>query len=300
VKIVIAGGSGFVGQPLVEALLARGDDVAVLTRNASHVRLGRPLEWDGQTRGAWSDAVASADAIVNLAGENIGEGRWTAERKRRLVSSRIEATNAIVEALRRAPSRARVLVNASAVGFYGNRGDEVLDESSPRGDGFLADLVEQWESAARGAEGMARLVVLRFGVVLDRSGGALKKMMLPFRFGAGGPIGSGAQWMSWIDREDVVRIIVWAIDHDRVRGVYNATSPQPVRNRDFTRSLGSAMHRPAFMPVPALALRVMFGQMAEEVLLGGQRVVPRRAAAEGFVFARPALDAALARELGGA
>jgi len=202
--------------------------------------------------------------------------------------------------LRGAPSRARVLVNASAVGFYGNRGDEVLDESSPRGDGFLADLVEQWESAARGAEGLARLVVLRFGVVLDKSGGALKKMLLPFRFGVGGPIGNGSQWMSWIDRQDAVRMIAWAIDHELARGTYNATSPQPVRNRDFTRSLGSALHRPAFMPVPAVALRMMFGQMAEEVLLGGQRVVPRRAAAEGFTFVRPALDAALARELGGA
>lgn len=297
-KIVIAGGSGFLGQPLVEALLARGDDVAVLTRNASHVRKGRPLEWDGKSQDAWSDEVASADAVVNLAGENIGEGRWTAERKQRLVSSRIDAANAIVEALRR-QSRARVLVNASAVGFYGNRGDEVLDESSPRGDGFLADLVEQWENAAHGAEELARLVVLRFGVVLDKSGGALKKMLLPFRFGAGGPIGSGTQWMSWIDREDAVRMIVWAIDQESTRGTYNATSPQPVRNRDFTRSLGSALHRPAFMPVPAVALRVMFGQMAEEVLLGGQRVVPRRAAAEGFAFVRPALDTALVRELGG-
>jgi uncharacterized protein (TIGR01777 family) len=296
-KIVVAGGSGFLGEPLVKQLLGRGDEVAVLTRNPASVRAGRPLQWDGRSQGAWSDEAAAADVIVNLAGENIGGGRWTAERKKRLVASRLDATHAIVEALRREPSRRRTLVNASAVGYYGNRGEEVLDESSTRGAGFLAELVEQWETAARAAEDLARLVVMRFGVVLDRSGGALKKMLPPFRFGIGGPIGSGAQWMSWIDREDAVRAVVWAIDQELARGVYNATSPHPVTNRDFTRSLGRALHRPAFMPVPAFALRLLFGAMAEEVLLGGQRVMPRRAEAEGFTFVRPRLDEALGYEL---
>jgi uncharacterized protein (TIGR01777 family) len=298
-KIVVGGGSGFLGEPLVRRLCARGDDVAVLTRNVAHVHAGRPLRWDGRTQGSWSEEVAAADVVINLAGENIGEGRWTEARKKRLIASRLDATGAIVEALRRDPARARVLIQASAVGFYGDRGEELLDESAPRGDGFLAELVERWEAAAREAVPSARLVLLRFGVVLHGSGGALKKMMLPFRFGAGGPVGSGAQWTSWIDRDDVIRMIVWAIEHVDARGIYNATAPQPVRNRDFARALGRAMHRPSLMPAPAFALKLAFGEMAEEVLLAGQRVLPRRAEAEGFTFAHPLLDAALAHELRG-
>src|SRR5690349_8074470 len=178
-RIVVAGGSGFLGEPLVQQLLARGDDVAVLTRNPNHVRAGRAVPWDGRSQGAWSDEVANADVVINLAGENVGEGRWTDERKRRLVASRLDATGAIVEALKRQPSHTRTLINASAVGYYGNRGDEVLEESASPGGGFLADLVERWEAAARAAEPFARVVLLRFGVVFDRSGGALRKMMLP-------------------------------------------------------------------------------------------------------------------------
>jgi hypothetical protein len=296
-KIVIAGGSGFIGEPLVKRLLARGDEVAVLTRNAARVTAGRPLQWDAKTQGTWSDAVAAADAVVNLAGENIAEGRWTESRKQQLVDSRLDATRAIVEALRRSPSPRRALINASAVGFYGNRHDEEVDESSSRGSGFLADLVERWEAAAREAEAVARLVVLRFGIVLGSGGGALQKMLLPFRLGAGGPIGTGNQWMSWIERDDVVRLVEWAIDHDIVRGVYNATAPQPARNRDFARALGRALSRPAFMPTPAFALRVAFGQMADEALLAGQKAMPRRAEREGFQFDSPTLEQAIARAL---
>ena len=297
-KIVVAGGSGFLGEPLVKRLLARGDDVAVLTRNASHVRAGRAVEWDARSQGAWSDEATSADVVINLAGENVGEGRWTAERKTRMVASRIDATNAIVAALRRDASRPRTMVHASAVGFYGNRGDEVLDEHSSRGDGFLAELVERWEAAAREAESLARLVVLRFGVVLDAEGGALQKMALPFKFGVGGPIGNGEQWLSWVDRDDVMKMVEWVIDREVARGIYNVTSPQPVRNREFARALGRVLHRPAFMPAPAFALRLAFGQMGEEVLLAGQRVVPRRAEAEGFAFAHPSIEGALAHEFG--
>lgn len=297
-KVVIAGGSGFLGEPIVQRLLARGDDVAVLTRNPRHVRAGRALQWDARSQGAWSDEAASADVVINLAGENIGEGRWTAERKKRMVSSRLDATGAIVEALRRDPARARALVSASAVGFYGDRGDELLDERSARGAGFLAELVERWEAAARQAESLSRLVILRFGVVLAPDGGALKKMMLPFKLGAGGPVGNGKQWMSWIERDDAVRIVEWAIDQPSARDIYNATSPQPVSNREFSRALGRALHRPAVMPAPAFALRLAFGEMAEEVLLAGQRVVPVRASAEGFVFGRPSIDTALAALLG--
>jgi uncharacterized protein (TIGR01777 family) len=296
-RIVIAGGSGFLGEPLVRRLVAGGNDVAVLSRNPARVRAGRGVAWDGKTQGAWSQEVATADAIVNLAGENVGEGRWTEARKQKLTSSRLEATAAIVEALRSAPPRQRTLVNASAVGYYGLRADELLDESGTRGGGFLAELVERWEAAARVAEPMVRLVILRFGVVLAADGGALKKMLLPFKLGAGGPIGSGEQWMSWVDRDDAVRMVEWAIAHDSARGVYNVTAPEPVRNRDFTKALGRALHRPAFVPAPAFALRLAFGEMADEVLLGGQRAVPRRAEREGFVFEVPALEASFARHL---
>ena len=297
-KIVVAGGSGFIGQPLVRALLADGHDVAVLSRDPSRVSSGRGLAWDGVTQGAWSAEAVAADAIVNLAGESIGDGRWTDARKQRIIASRLDATKALVEAIRREPRRKRTFVNASAVGFYGPRGDEILDESSSAGTGFLAEVVEQWETAAREAELMARLVVIRFGLVLAPDGGALGKMLLPFKLGAGGPMGSGQQWMSWVDRDDVVRMIVWAIRTESARGTYNATAPDPVRNRDFARALGTALHRPAILPTPALALRLAFGaEMAEQMLLTGQRVLPARARQEGFTFDYATLDRSLAHQL---
>ena len=294
-KIVVAGGTGFIGEPLVRRLVARGDDVTVLTRNPNKVEAGRGAQWDAKTQGEWSAIAANADVVINLAGENIAKGRWTEERKRRAIDSRLNATHAIVEALKHERSRTRTLINASAVGIYGNRGDETLDEHSPRGSGFLADLVNRWESAAREAESFGRLVILRFGVVLAADGGALKKMLLPFKLGVGGPIGSGRQWMSWIDREDALRIVEWSIANDRVRGVYNATAPDPVRNRDFARALGRALHRPAFMPAPAFALRLLFGQMADEILLAGQRVIPVNLASDGYAFESKTLDESLAK-----
>jgi uncharacterized protein (TIGR01777 family) len=295
-RITVAGGTGFLGEPLVRRLVARGD-VAVLSRNPVKVRAGRGVAWDGRTQGPWSAEIAQSDVVINLAGENVGEGRWTEERKKQLTASRLDATHAIIEALRHAPQRERTLINASAVGFYGLREDELLDESATRGPGFLAELVEQWESAAREAESLARLVILRFGVAIATDGGALKKMLLPFRLGIGGRIGSGEQWMSWVDRDDVLRMIEWAIDHQAARGIYNVTAPEPVRNRDFTRALGRALHCPTLVPVPAFALRIAFGQMADEALLGGQRAVPRRAIQESFVFESRTIDESFARQL---
>ena len=292
-KIVVAGGSGFVGEPLVRRLLARGDDVAVLSRNPAKVRAGRGVQWDGKSPGAWTSEIAGAGAVINLAGENVGEGRWTEERKRRLIDSRLNATNAIVAALKNAAPRQRTLINASAVGYYGFDRDEEIDEKSSKGRGFLADLTDKWERAASAAQPVARVVILRFGVVLAADGGALQKMMLPFRFGAGGPVGSGKQWMSWVDRDDLLSAIQWALDRESVRGTYNVTAPTPVRNRDFAKILGRVMHRPSIMPAPAFALRLAFGDMAGEVLLGGQRVLPRRAQSEGFRFTYSELEPAL-------
>jgi uncharacterized protein (TIGR01777 family) len=180
------------------------------------------------------------------------------------------------------------------VGYYGYTGDQTFDESGSRGSGFLAELVDRWDAAARAAEPLARVVLLRFGIVLDKTGGALAQMLPPFRFGAGGPIGSGEQWMSWVDRDDVVRAIEWAVDHADARGVYNVTAPAPVRNREFSRTLGRALHRPAFMPVPAIALRTLFGRgLADEALLGGQRALPARLEREGFAFEYPTLERSL-------
>ena len=290
VKIVVSGGSGFIGVPLLERLVGRGHEVIVLSRNASH-----GLEWHPPSPGAWSAVVGSADAVINLAGENIGNGRWNEARKQRLVSSRLDSTRGLVEAMQNNLSRHRIFISASATGYYGLLGDEAVDESAPRGSGFLAELSEKWEAAARAANPFARVVILRFGVVLDRRGGALSKMLLPFRLGAGGPIGNGKQWMSWVDREDLLRAIEWAIDRDEARGIYNVTSPNPVRNRDFARALGRALHRPALLPTPALPLRMLFGDMADEALLGGQRVLPTRITSEGFSFQYPTIEQSFAR-----
>lgn len=294
-KIIVAGGSGFIGEPLVRRFLARGDDVTVLTRNLSSVHAGRAVPWNPPSEGSWMNDVADADVVINLAGENVGGGRWTAARKKRIVESRVAATSALVSAMARKPERSRTLISASAIGIYGDRGDEQLDESAAPGSGFLAEVTRRWEELARGAEPVARLVILRIGIVLASNGGALAKLLLPFRLGAGGPMGNGRQWMSWIDREDVLRLIEWSIDHETARGIYNATAPAPVTNREFAKALGHTLHRPAVLPAPAFALRLALGaEMANEMLLGGQRVLPMRATEEGFQFAYPELAAALA------
>ena len=290
-KIVVSGGTGFVGEPLVRRLLARGDDVAVLSRNPAKVRARRGVPWDAGEAG-------DADVIINLAGENIGS-RWSEGRKRRILDSRVKATSALVDAMNRGVKKRRTLISASAVGYYGPHGDETIDESGANGAGFLADVSRQWEELAHQADDVARVVITRFGVVLAKDGGALQKLLLPFRLGLGGPVGSGRQWMSWVDREDVIRFIEWAIDRADARGAYNVTAPQPVTNREFTRVLGRALRRPAIVPAPGFALRLAFGQMADETLLSGQRVVPARATAGGFTFLYPTLEGSLRHVLGG-
>ncbi|MCM2317596.1 MAG: TIGR01777 family oxidoreductase [Thermoanaerobaculia bacterium] len=291
-KIVIAGGSGLVGQALAEKLSKRGDDVVILTREPASVRTGRGIAWGGSDRG-WKAEIRGASAVVNLAGSGIADKRWTGRRKKELRESRVVSTRALADAMIDAPDPNRTFVSASAVGYYGARGDEELDEASRPDESFLSKLSVEWESEALRASDASRVVVLRIGIVLSTRGGALAKMLPPFRLGAGGRLGSGKQWMSWIHLDDLVAMIEWSIATPGVRGAYNATAPAPVTNAEFTRVLSRTLSRPAIVPVPAFALRALLGEMAGPLLLTGQRVLPERAAGAGFRFQHPTLDEAL-------
>jgi uncharacterized protein (TIGR01777 family) len=233
--------------------------------------------------------------VVHLAGESVGEGRWTPEKKSRIRSSRVQGTRTLVSYLKGRAQRPEVLVSASAVGLYGDRGDELIGDDAAPGSGFLAEVAEAWEAEAdRAAEVGIRVVKLRIGIVLSPEGGALGKMLPPFRLGVGGPIGSGKQWFPWVHLDDVVSTIEWALTTPTARGAYNLVGPEPVRQRDFAKALGAAVGRPAVLPAPAFALRLAFGEFADEGLLSGQRCVPGRLQAEGYGFRHPTLAGALA------
>jgi uncharacterized protein (TIGR01777 family) len=298
-KIIVAGGSGLLGTALTTALVDEHHDVTVLTRRpglgggSSRVRR---VEWipNGRT-GAWASALDGADAVINLAGESIGAGRWTAARKERIQSSRVQATRSLVEAIVAATAPPPVFLSGSAVGYYGPCGDEVLTEQSPAGADFLAHVCAAWEAeAARAAGATVRVVRIRTGLVLDRSGGALPKMLLPFKLGAGGPIGSGRQYWPWIHIDDWVGLVRWAMTTPGLSGPLNVTAPDPKPNAEFARALGRAMHRPALLPTPGFALRIILGEMAEGLLLSGQRAVPAKGLDARFSFRYPNLDGALA------
>jgi uncharacterized protein (TIGR01777 family) len=294
-RIVIAGGTGFLGRPLANSLAADGFDVVVLTRGATVGSPGRAVAWrpDGSA-GPWASEVDGASTVINLAGESIAGGRWTAAHKQRVLESRVLATRSIVAAIARAVHPPQVLVNGSAVGYYGPRGDEVITEETKAGADFLAHVCVQWEAeAAKAQSDRTRLVCIRTGLVLEKDGGALPQMLPPFRFCAGGPVGSGRQYWPWIHREDWIGLVRWSIQPGGRGGPVNATAPRPVTNREFARALGRAMHRPAFMPAPAFALRLLLGEMADALLLSGQRAVPQRAESGGFAFKYRELDAAL-------
>jgi uncharacterized protein (TIGR01777 family) len=286
-RVLVTGGTGLVGNPACHALRAAGHAVTVVSREPGRVP-ARAIGWDGLRA-----AMPETDAIVNLAGDPIAGGRWTAARKQEIRRSRIEATRALVEAIAAAEPRPGVLVNASAVGYYGDRGDAPLDENAAPGHDFLARVCVDWEGEARRAEALGvRVVRLRFGIVLAPDGGALSAMLLPFRAGVGGRLGSGRQWVSWIYRDDVVGLIRDALANDAYAGAVNVTSPNPVTNADFTRALGRAVRRPTLLPVPGLALRLALGEMAT-MLLEGQRVLPAVAQRVGYAWRQPELPAAL-------
>jgi uncharacterized protein (TIGR01777 family) len=300
-RVIIAGGTGFLGRPLSLALAADGHDVTVLTRDSTRsgqlaaTGAARSVVWtpNGES-GPWAFVIDGAGAVVNLAGESIAAKRWTAAQKQKILDTRVRATRSLVSAIRGAAAPPPVLVSGSAVGYYGPLGDEVVTEDAPPGSDFLARVCVAWEEEARrAATAHTRVVCVRTGVVLEKDGGALPQMLPPFRLGAGGPVGSGRQYWPWIHRQDWIDLVRWAIQTPDVNGAVNATAPRPVTNADFARALGRAMHRPAFMPAPAFALRLMLGEMADALLLSGQRAVPTRAERGGFTFTYPRVDDAL-------
>ena len=302
-RIFITGATGFIGRYLVRRLIADGHAVRAWVRSPERARgaLGPGVELIDASGGeaAMRAAVDGCDAAVNLAGESVIEGRWTAARRRALTASRVDLTEMLVRALAGAVARPKALVSASAVGFYGDAGDGVVDESSGRGEGFLAELCERWEAAASAAEAAGvRVVLLRIGIVLGRGGGVLGSVLPVARLGLAGPMGSGRQYMPWIHVDDLVGLVLAAIADERYRGPVNGVGPAPATNRELMRAIGRAIGRPAIVPVPGFALRVGLGEAAS-ALLGGQRALPRRAEALGFRFAFPTLDGALADLVGG-
>jgi uncharacterized protein len=300
-KILVTGSTGLVGTALAHKLAGAGHTVCRLVRPESAVREGTPggfdVAWNPAT-GELGGAGVGADAVVNLSGASIAAGRWSAERKALLRSSRLDTTRALVAAFAKMNARPSVLVSASAIGIYGNRGDEVVTEESQAGSDFLATLAKGWEAEAVRAEALGiRVVLARFGIILARHGGALAKMMLPFKLGAGGKIGSGRQWMSWITLEDTVEILRLALENAAVRGVVNVVAPNAAPNSEFTTELAKAMHRPAFFPAPAFAVRLALGEMADALLLSSQRVAPQKLQQLGYRFLHPDLPTALSAVL---
>jgi uncharacterized protein (TIGR01777 family) len=296
-RVLVTGASGLIGSAVCDALLARGDEVVGLSRDPRRARETNPTvtwhPWDSTSERPPEAALAGVEAVVNLVGESLDQ-RWTPESKERILQSRERATKNLVDALAAADPRPRVLVSQSAVGYYGDRGDALVDESTDPGQSFDAQVCRIWEAVASDAQrtGM-RVVVLRTGLVLDPRGGLLKRVLRPFKLGVGGPIAGGAQYMSWIHIADEVGVILWALDQPDVAGVVNATAPEPVTNREFSKALGRVLHRPAVTPVPRAALKAVFGAELGEVLCGGQRVIPRRALDLGYRFRFPELDPAL-------
>lgn len=290
-KVIITGGSGFIGQALCAELAAFGYDVTVLSRQPeklkknenSRIRMGY---WDPENPETWFSHASGACAIINLAGENIASSlRWTASKKERLLQSRLTAGKAVTEAVLRSDPKPGVVIQASAIGYYGNRGREVLGETSGPGQGFLADLAKQWEASMDPVRRQSvRCVTIRTGIVLGNDGGFLERVVLPFKLGLGGHLGDGQQWLSWIHLADEVSAIRFLIENETLNGAYNLTAPNPLTARDFFKNLGRVLGKPSWLHLPAFMLRLMMGELAKEMLLSGQRVLPDRLARSGYAF----------------
>jgi uncharacterized protein len=294
-RLVVSGATGFIGTALCARLVAQAHALTLLTRGSPDTNTGtqRWLHWTPGTLRDWDAALDGVDGVINLAGEPIAAKKWTYTQRQRIEKSRIDATRSLVQACAKARQKPRFLINASAVGYYGPRGDDMITEATPPGADFLSLVCQAWEKEAQKAEEMGmRVVRLRLGIVLGPGGGALAKMAQPFRFFLGGPLGSGKQWMSWIQLDDLVRLFLAAIENPAIHGAVNATAPNPVQNKEFSRTLGKVMRRPSWAPVPALALKLALGEMAQ-MLLTGQRVVPAAAEKLGFEFRYADLQAAL-------
>lgn len=295
-KLLIAGGTGFIGSALCDKLTEQRHSLTLLTRSPS-LQSGSPnkkwITWNPQSPGSWEQAVEGADGVINLAGEPIAAKRWTAAQKERIRSSRINATRVLVSAIAKAKQKPKFLLNASAVGYYGPHGDETLTEENGPGNDFLSRVCIDWEEEAKKAEGHGlRVIRLRTGIVLGKGGGALAKMIPPFKFFAGGPLGTGKQWMSWIHMEDEIGLILFLLENPNAHGAFNATAPNPVTMSEFCKTLGRVLHRPSWAPVPAFALRALLGELGD-VLLTGQRVLPAAAEKLGYTFKHPNLFNAL-------
>ncbi len=291
--VAITGATGLLGRPLVTSLRASGHRVRVLVRRREDVGTDAVF-WDPQRREIDAAALEGIDAVVHLAGENIGEGRWTDERKKLIVQSRVDGTRLIASTIAGLSKKPRVMISASAIGAYGNRGDEWLDESSHLGSGFLADVVHAWEIAAHAArDADIRVVHPRTGIVLSKEGGALAKLLLPFRMGAGGRMGNGQQFMSWVTLQDTIRAFEFALTSESLVGPVNVVAPNPVTNAEFSETLGSVMHRPSLIAAPAFALKLALGEMAQPLLLDGARIRPKQLLEAGFRFLHPTLEDAL-------
>src|SRR5436190_3348427 len=293
-RVLITGASGLIGQALQKSLDEKGDEILGASRKEP--KSTNDIQWDPDTGFADEDLarLEGLDVVIHLAGENIAGLRWTDEKKKAIRDSRVHGTRTLIEAFARLEKKPNVFISASAIGFYGDRGDDEMTETSSAGDTFLSEVSKEWESESRRAEDMGiRTVLLRNGIVLSKDGGALATMMTPFKFGVGGVIGSGKQWMSWVSLDDVVAAINFAIENEKMRGAVNVVSPNPVTNEEFTKTLGEVLYRPTFLPLPEFAVNLVFGEMGDALLIDSTRVAPKRLLDAGFEFEFPELKTAL-------
>jgi uncharacterized protein len=303
-RVIITGATGFIGKALCQELTEAGYEVVALSRNRETGTkiLGEKVkvaQWDGRTAKGWGNLANGAYAVINLAGENISSGRWTDKRKKIILESRLNAGKAVVEAVKIAKEKPKVVIQASAIGYYGSHGDEIIDEDFPPGKGFLPEVAQQWELSTKAVELVGvRHIVIRTGIVLGKGGGAFPRLILPFRLFFGGRVGSGEQWFSWIHLKDEIKAIRFLMEKENIDGVFNLAAPGALKEKDFAKILGNVLRRPSWFPMPGFLLRLLFGEMAEGALLTGQRVFPKRLLAAGFKFQYAKAETALQEILG--